>query len=726
MYHAPLPTGYSYPAHLPQDDFGASGHQHLYQAAYPSPPEPTDALLLSSLYPSPTLYSAPDSELELFGEGIVTPASLYHSPIFEEAQWIASAPSEDVIEGVARQHALELELNLGALEQQVASQPSLWEMDPEPIPSAVPSYTTATLSPSPTPSSPLSSPASSAADEEHQAPSFPTCEQQHDFQPPTSSLSEHYTTLTTLALANRLAHGILPPSKPDRTSSTSTDGSRRPRPSPHHDHASTAKPLARSNKEGLACSCSTCGISVAQLNFRGKGDTVDVPLIAEYWCLACAPPESGTAKDDEVAPVSYNLTLSGVLDGMQGAAKEGEDKQEWSLRRMRPGMEKEEGVLTCDVCKLLVGSGSLRTQDPDDEIEFGVEVVCSSCVNIYSRCSDCGGGGGPRLGVGKWRCKELFAGGRKTCVLSHLRLGSLEEMGYDCWRISDLPPSEVDELISLCKELHYSTLLQTLATPDSLEAAGAIASTYDQVHKLAVDGWTVFEPLLRKDIEKARSKRRYIALRWSTPIPRKKAKVSRALAKRERTQSAASTSSGSETSSGLLRPGKKIVGFVLGEWDLSAGTLFLPLIMPFGSVGDTYEATTNLLQHLSTRVYADLDAENEQREEQDDELLPELKETWTMTLFTKDPRGVNPLESRRGFSAADKYALSHPQSDATRFSPLASGLLPPELTSGWQVYVRRVRRDDDWSAKTAAAAKRKASTSSGSGRDAGRAKKSRK
>lgn len=30
--------------------------------------------------------------------------------------------------------------------------------------------------------------------------------------------------------------------------------------------------------------------------------------------------------------------------------------------------------------------------------------------------------------VGKWRSKELFAGGRKTCNLSHLRLGSLEEM----------------------------------------------------------------------------------------------------------------------------------------------------------------------------------------------------------------------------------------------------------------------------------------------------------
>jgi hypothetical protein len=53
--------------------------------------------------------------------------------------------------------------------------------------------------------------------------------------------------------------------------------------------------------------------------------------------------------------------------------------------------------------------------------------------------------------------------------------------------------------------------------------------------------------------------------------------------------------------------------------------------MPFGSVGDTYEATTNLLQHLATRVYADLDAENQQREDQDEETLTEVTETGTMS-----------------------------------------------------------------------------------------------
>lgn len=63
---------------------------------------------------------------------------------------------------------------------------------------------------------------------------------------------------------------------------------------------------------------------------------------------------------------------------------------------------------------------------------------------------------------------------------------------------------------------------------------------------------------------------RYIGLRWSTPIPRKKAKVSRAVAQREKIAAASP-----ESTRQLLRPGKNIVGFVLGEWAVSDSCLLL-------------------------------------------------------------------------------------------------------------------------------------------------------
>lgn len=36
-----------------------------------------------------------------------------------------------------------------------------------------------------------------------------------------------------------------------------------------------------------------------------------------------------------------------------------------------------------------------------------------------------------------------------------------------------------------------------LATPEMLEPVTALARTYDQVQKMAVDSWTMVEPLLR-------------------------------------------------------------------------------------------------------------------------------------------------------------------------------------------------------------------------------------
>lgn len=51
----------------------------------------------------------------------------------------------------------------------------------------------------------------------------------------------------------------------------------------------------------------------------------------------------------------------------------------------------------------------------------------------------------PLASIGKWRSKELFPEGRRTCSLSHLRLSTLPDMSYDIWPIEDLPPEQIDE-----------------------------------------------------------------------------------------------------------------------------------------------------------------------------------------------------------------------------------------------------------------------------------------
>lgn len=53
------------------------------------------------------------------------------------------------------------------------------------------------------------------------------------------------------------------------------------------------------------------------------------------------------------------------------------------------------------------------------------------------------------------------------------------------------------------------------------------------------------------------------------------------------------------------------------------------MIMPIGSVGNTYEATTKLLQHMSDRVYEDHALESDQRSDP----LPPLQEAWTTSMY---------------------------------------------------------------------------------------------
>lgn len=71
--------------------------------------------------------------------------------------------------------------------------------------------------------------------------------------------------------------------------------------------------------------------------------------------------------------------------------------------------------------------------------------------------------------------------------------------------------------------------------------------------------------------------------------------------------------------------------------------------MPMGSVGETFDASTTLLQHLSRRIACDLDNLNLGRRSAKLSSIPPIQEAWTAVLFSKDTRGANHLETRRGY-----------------------------------------------------------------------------
>ncbi|GAA6063595.1 hypothetical protein JCM10212_000989 [Sporobolomyces blumeae] len=451
-------------------------------------------------------------------------------------------------------------------------------------------------------------------------------------------------------------------------------------------------------REEVPCVCATCSVAIATLHLRGKGDSLDTPYEAHFLCFDCRPDLADDADmyegpDDVV--VGYDSTLSAILDKAEGTLlidrRRTASRPTVKVRKAdAPRRDPTQDLLVCDVCRKDVGSGSLRPSQPSMQLDFGVEVVCVHCAALYRRCSDCGSGGGPRLGIGKWRCRELFDEGRRCCSLSHARMGSTRDLSYETHSISSIPPEELDEVSEACFKFFRTTLLAALATPDVLDAPWPIASSYDQVDRLAVDTWTYFEPFFRES--SLRSRRRYIGLRWATPVARKKGKPAR-----RAVDSPPMAVPLQHASTTLLRSGKKLTGFALMEVDLDEGLLYTPLTMPMGSVGETYDASTTLLQRLSQHISLDMDALSSVRYRQQLPPYPNIREAWTAVLFSKDTRGVNHLEARRSYIPVESTSSSGPSSAFNRFSARLSEVVPPEVQRGWTIFTRPYGGAfDDW------------------------------
>ncbi|KAM0747865.1 hypothetical protein T439DRAFT_328535 [Meredithblackwellia eburnea MCA 4105] len=449
----------------------------------------------------------------------------------------------------------------------------------------------------------------------------------------------------------------------------------------------------------VVCACSACGNQFAMATLRGTEEDLDVAFSSLYTCFNCQPIPASSAQDvvsmedlhalEDFGGVTYSDTLSAQVDRLQGLALNHSGRAPAAARpshlagKKRKAQEQE--VVTCNVCSRELATGGFVPLDPTQTLKFGVEILCTSCGDRYRRCSDCGGGGGIRAGVGKWRCHEMFPEGRKTCQVSHLRMGALGDMSYSVWPTADIPKGELDHLIKLCRELWISTILATLAIPETLEAIQPIARSFEEVYRLAVDSWSFCEPYFREDVEEEQSLRRYIALRWSVPAPRKKGKA--ASAKGAHAQPII------DDNGPLIRTGGKqqLAGFVVGEYDYPSGSLFIPFTMPTGS-GETFESTTLLFQSLHRRVLNDMMVMNLRRSNDGVARLPIVREAWTMRLYKKETR----MLTRRGFLPLEEFIAKYPETDPKDYPPTRPVFLPPELMKGWEVYVKKLEENDDW------------------------------
>ncbi|KAK4700146.1 hypothetical protein P7C70_g6105, partial [Phenoliferia sp. Uapishka_3] len=403
-------------------------------------------------------------------------------------------------------------------------------------------------------------------------------------------------------------------------------------------NASTARKKGTKLSIEQVCVCRLCGNQFANATLRGTDDDLAVEYRADFVCLNCSPkaavPSStseGVGKDElgsEDFGNSYEDTLSAAVDRLEGL----------ELTDPRPAPTSRSGL-----------TGRKRRAVEQELVSF------------------------------------------RTPSLSPLTCATQSLSHSAVWPISEISSTDANALLHLCRELWISTILSTLATPETLEVPGALARTFSEINNLARDSWTLCEPYLRDNIDESQDLRsRYIALRWSVPAPRKKSKVQN---KEEETMKLPTDARvQEEINAPVIRTdGKQLAGFIIGELDLQAGSLFLPFTMPTG-VGETFESTTIVLQRLHTRIKLDMEARNLIRQQQGLSKLVELTNAWTMRLYKKETR----ILIRRGYLTLDEYLLKYPDADPEGYPPTRPVFLPPQLLRGWETFVKPLAPDDDW------------------------------
>ncbi|GAA5892777.1 hypothetical protein JCM6882_000577 [Rhodosporidiobolus microsporus] len=499
----------------------------------------------------------------------------------------------------------------------------------------------------------------------------------------------------------------------------------------------------------LSYDCQSCRRKLGTMTLRGgavEKPTGDTPAkyVGAFYCSSCAalpPPSSGSGSastgsglppnpaNSYAGEASYYDTLTAYVDQHLGIDPKSQDTRPapaapgktrsgfTPLASLGPGAKKRrssvadssEGILACDVCRRDLGSGTLQLTT-GEAVGSTIEVICAHCETRYMRCSDCGGGGGQK-GVGRWRSKEVFTKGRKTCMLSHTRLGTVNEMDYDIFPVSSLSRTDQIEVVEHCRDLYYTTLLGTIAVPDMIESVCPLARSYHEAEKICVDSWLTYEPLITTDVEATSNTRRYVALRWARPTTRKKKSggkkgtgspdLSGQGSPDNQPSPLPNVNGGAITNSPVqgqgaqpvIREGKTLTGFVLGELDLDAGILHVAITLPTGA-GEAYDASTRLLQTLIARVHDDLAATNMHRAQMGLPAYPPCTMAWTMHMTKRDSRIMSRLETRRGFIPLEDYLVKHPETNRSYFPPHRQCYLPPEYLRGWTVYAKRLTRDD--------------------------------
>ncbi|RKO85250.1 hypothetical protein BDK51DRAFT_25887 [Blyttiomyces helicus] len=322
-------------------------------------------------------------------------------------------------------------------------------------------------------------------------------------------------------------------------------------PCPTYDLAPNARPARKERRQHVPrnlkrlttveepASCNSCHAPTATLLLHGPASAIALPHAMSLTCRSC----------DAAAA----LDRSTLRDTPSGST---------TKKKKRPvGVE---GPLSCSACKEEVGVGVMRMVDVDgdrvgrreDWVEPGFSLEPVYIVSTGGMPKLCGGGGHFR--TGRWRPNQLFSPNRKTCNLSHDRVGLLAFTRQVFTCAQDLPPSLVPALIAFWADCSYKRFAEAKFM-ETRTVFSDFAKLEARVHE------TSEEVRVRLCAPLKPGTRRYACVTWGDPT----ASTRRAAAALK----APATAENTVHSPGPT-PGREMVQFHLAEWFIEDGIVY--------------------------------------------------------------------------------------------------------------------------------------------------------
>ncbi|KAI8920008.1 hypothetical protein DFJ77DRAFT_224057 [Powellomyces hirtus] len=350
---------------------------------------------------------------------------------------------------------------------------------------------------------------------------------------------------------------------PDSASSNSSAAASMQFPPMIPPSASQQAPVRNSKKTTIdhLTKCNVCGKDLAYLVLSGSADSPPPSLILT--CTPCTDPSSYS--DALVNKTKRKQSITSTIMSCQackntiGLAVPGE-MPPIPIKMHAAGHHDRETAL------LLMNNGLHSAMNTN----LDMEAVCMPCWNKYSFCTECGGGGTYR--TGKYRPRELFQSGRRTCSLPHIRIGRSNRVKYtyEAWDIDNMDPNLRAIRCEQVCQFFVDTATKLIACAQVMEHTEGLA-TWADVDRRRQNSREELQKLIESP--PLESVRKFLAIAWM-PVPGPRSKRSeQASAAAAATRSANSSSSTSPPLTTSAAPTHTIAAIVTGRYTPATGVL---------------------------------------------------------------------------------------------------------------------------------------------------------